>query len=65
MEKVFAEMHEMYELMDLMASYIESVSKIYAVFPAELVTYAERIRELQKRIQKRIGRETYDNQKSS
>ena len=29
MEKVFAEMHEMYELMDLMASYIKSVSKIY------------------------------------
>lgn len=58
MEKAFA---EMYELMDLTASYIESVSKIYAVFPAELVTYAERIRELQKR----IGRETYDNQKSS
>ena len=58
MEKAFA---EMYELMDLTASYIESVSKIYAVFPAELVTYAERIRELQKRIE----RETYDNQKSS
>ena len=58
MEKAFT---EMYELMDLTASYIESVSKIYAVFPAELVTYAERIRELQKR----IGRETYDNQKSS
>ena len=58
MEKAFA---EMYELMDLTASYIESVSKIYAVFPAELITYAERIRELQKR----IGRETYDNQKSS
>ncbi len=58
MEKAFT---EMYELMDLTASYIESVSKIYAVFPAELVTYAERIRELQKRIE----RETYDNQKSS
>lgn len=58
MEKAFA---EMYELMDLTASYIESVSKIYAVFPAELVTYAERIRELQKR----IGRGAYDNQKSS
>ena len=58
MEKAFT---EMYELMDLTASYIESVSKIYAVFPAELVTYAERIRELQKR----IGRGTYDNQKSS
>ncbi|MBR0079610.1 MAG: hypothetical protein IJP69_04470 [Synergistaceae bacterium] len=58
MEKAFT---EMYELMDLTASYIESVSKIYAVFPAELVTYAERIRELQKR----IGRGAYDNQKSS
>lgn len=58
MEKAFT---EMYELMDLTASYIESVSKIYAVFPAELVTYAERIRELQKR----IVRGTYDNQKSS
>lgn len=56
-EKAFS---EMYELMDLTASYIESVSKIYAVFPAELVTYAERIRELQKR----IGG-TYDNQKSN
>ena len=60
MGKILAEMYEMYELMDLTASYIESVSKIYAVFPAELVTYAERIRELQKR----IGG-TYDNQKSN
>ena len=42
-------------MLDNIAFYINESGKLYAQFPQELLTYAERIRELQKRIE---GEET-------
>ncbi len=41
---------KMYKLMDFIASYIESANKSYEAFPSELLSYAEKIREIQKEI---------------
>lgn len=53
---------KMYELMDFIASYIESATKSYKAFPSELLSYAEKIREIQKEIS---GNSKYDKKQEN
>ena len=48
--RLIASAPELYELAQNTADYILEANKLYAQFPQELVTYAERIKELLERI---------------